>query len=511
MQCVSKKYVQGIEKEVKIKNPDFYGMLSNDDMVSCTERLQLLNQEKEGLFYNNLEEITNLEDAEIVICDQLQLKYLKEYGNEYICMDTTFGKNAYDLKLTAVLVTNEFRCGVPVLNIITKKIDEPTIRKCFLKLKAILGDFILTPNVFMSDDDKVYYKAWCTVMGKPAHKLLCTWHVYKAWEAQLKKKVGTKESKPMLAELLNLKTNILGEREFLKRWMELKKEWEGTEDKKRVVEYLEKYYMNRAETWANCYRVGLVLTTNNYAESFFNTFKHTMLPGAKKDRMDIFLHALLNRSRVDAESMNKLIKKGAGFKDKKTQKVHRTSMCTVTILERQDGLYEWLVNVGDKQFRVKRVECVNCKCMNRCVFCNVCVKMFECECPVNRVNDEICVHIHFVCMVDVEIALELSRKEKPKLPVRRQIEPPPSAQLNEYQTAGKNIDAQIRIYANRIKRVASKKQLSNKLRILTELKNADKRIRKLAGLHAVRGSKRKRLVQPRYAHGPGVPSKSQDF
>lgn len=83
--------------------------------------------------------------------------------------------------------------------------------------------------------------------------------------------------------------------------------------------------MNRVETWANCNMVGLVLTTNNYAV-VFNTLKNTMLPGSK-NQLDIFLHALLKRSRVDATSINKMIKTGAGFKDKTTQKVHRTSIC----------------------------------------------------------------------------------------------------------------------------------------------------------------------------------------
>lgn len=54
----------------------------------------------------------------------------------------------------------------------------------FCKLRKALGEGI-EPDVFMTDDDITYYKAWSLVMGTPKRKLLCTWHISKSWKRQM--------------------------------------------------------------------------------------------------------------------------------------------------------------------------------------------------------------------------------------------------------------------------------------------------------------------------------------
>lgn len=54
----------------------------------------------------------------------------------------------------------------------------------FCKLREALGEGI-EPDVFMTDDDITYYKAWSLVMGTPKRKLLCTWHISKSWKRQM--------------------------------------------------------------------------------------------------------------------------------------------------------------------------------------------------------------------------------------------------------------------------------------------------------------------------------------
>lgn len=118
----------------------------------------------------------------MIICDEYQLSCLNEHGPDFICIDSTFGvAHKYNLKFTAIMVINEFGVGVPVVYIISNNLKTATMKDCFIKIKDVLGKCIKT-NVFMSDNDSTYCNAWCDGMGTPTRRLLCTWHISKAWK-----------------------------------------------------------------------------------------------------------------------------------------------------------------------------------------------------------------------------------------------------------------------------------------------------------------------------------------
>ena len=50
------------------------------------------------------------------------------------------------------------------------------------------------PAWFMSDDAEQFYTAWIAVFGPGPKKLLCTWHVDRAWRTKLKSLIGDKET-----------------------------------------------------------------------------------------------------------------------------------------------------------------------------------------------------------------------------------------------------------------------------------------------------------------------------
>ena len=54
----------------------------------------------------------------------------------------------------------------------------------FLKaMKAKVGNVV--PSWIMSDDADQFYSAWYCVFGSGPQKLLCTWHVDRAWRGHL--------------------------------------------------------------------------------------------------------------------------------------------------------------------------------------------------------------------------------------------------------------------------------------------------------------------------------------
>lgn len=104
--------------------------------------------------------------------------------------------------------------------------------------------------IFMTDDTEVYYKAWCKVMGQPAHRLLCTWHVDRAWRKNLPKIRGDKQLKTTIYKTIRALMEIPDRNEFdnkLKLFLATAKSDANTID---FAVYFENEYANRVELWS---------------------------------------------------------------------------------------------------------------------------------------------------------------------------------------------------------------------------------------------------------------------
>jgi len=44
---------------------------------------------------------------------------------------------------------------------------------------------VIAPQHIMTDDAEQFYNAWISAFGGTPHKLLCTWHVDRAWRGHL--------------------------------------------------------------------------------------------------------------------------------------------------------------------------------------------------------------------------------------------------------------------------------------------------------------------------------------
>lgn len=148
----------------------------------------MIRSDPQGVYSHNIpddQSSFNRDDTVIVICSSDQLRYIKKYGNNFIMMDFTNGVvSGSKLKLTALVVVNEYGLGNIAASFITLHTDSETWKACLRTLEVALGCSPL-PSVFMTDDDPSYYNAWVEVMGPPQRRLICTWHVGQSWKRQI--------------------------------------------------------------------------------------------------------------------------------------------------------------------------------------------------------------------------------------------------------------------------------------------------------------------------------------
>lgn len=388
------------------------GRYHDSDLVSCRISLGYLKKQK-GLFYDNLDTVEDLKDAVIIIADEFQLKCLKKYGSDKICMDSTFGCNGYGLKTTAIVVVNEFGQGMPVVYIISNKLTTEMWKFCLSKIKEAVGEAIV-PETFMSDNDPTYYNAWVDVMGKPKNRLLCTWHLTKAWAKHVDT-IPLQNRRGVLGQLMGIK-KTLDKKKFKTLLFKLKREcvggrkWNPTKAKTVVKKpcqekavfwaYFQKYYLNRVHEWADCYRIALGLTTNNYVESQFNYFKNVDRKIKKNIRLDILITKIIETAEHHFTKYYDNIMAGRGFKDTYNNKTHKDATASKPNYEKKR--LSWVVKSNFITHKVTKGQCLNCECMNKCLTCGVCINILQCDCSAYRVNGNICQGMHAVCLFDIE-------------------------------------------------------------------------------------------------------------
>ena len=127
------------------------------------------------------------EDFLIVLQNPIQAEMLKRFGGKVVCVDATHGTNAYDFKLITLIVVDEYGEGFPVAWCITNKEDRVLLIEFFASVRTKCG--MVRPLWFMSDMAEQYYLAWVSVFDSTPRKLLCTWHVDRAWRGALQQHV----------------------------------------------------------------------------------------------------------------------------------------------------------------------------------------------------------------------------------------------------------------------------------------------------------------------------------
>ena len=129
----------------------------------------------------------------VVLQTEFMRDMMTKYGGNIICIDSTHGTNMYDFLLVSVMVIDEHGEGIPVAWAISNHEDTSTLVHFLTTVKSRVGD--IKPTLFMSDDAEAFFNAWQGAFGvhKETQKLLCTFHVDRAWRKNLSEHTKDKQ------------------------------------------------------------------------------------------------------------------------------------------------------------------------------------------------------------------------------------------------------------------------------------------------------------------------------
>ena len=122
----------------------------------------------------------------------------------------------------------------------------------------------------MTDDAEQYVSAWVGVFGLGPCKLLCTWHVDRAWRGAIK----SIKDKDIAAKVYHNLRVLMEETDidtFTTMLQKTTVQLVQSDKTKEFAKYFETYYRKRAEQWAACHRRTAYINTNMYVENFHHT------------------------------------------------------------------------------------------------------------------------------------------------------------------------------------------------------------------------------------------------
>ena len=131
--------------------------------------------------------------------------------------------------------------------------------------------------------------------GDETTKLLCAWHVDRAWRTALLHHIDTKQSRIVVYHQLRILLMDNQEASFRQLLQQFISFLDANEE--RFSKYFKENYCNRLCEWASCFRRGSVVNTNMFVESFHRTLKVVYLEHKQNRRIDVLLHMLLKLSR----------------------------------------------------------------------------------------------------------------------------------------------------------------------------------------------------------------------
>ncbi|KAI5741100.1 hypothetical protein M8J76_010413 [Diaphorina citri] len=279
---ISKRQIQRIEQCIGLTSSV---QRDENDLTSVAMFVEESKDSTENvvILYKNQGEVhpvLDKQDFVLGIMSKAQEAMLKKFGtNGIICMDSTHGTNPYDFNLITVLTVDDFGEGFPVAFLYANKEDETTLSLFLNSIKEKIGT--INASTFMSDDAPQYYNSWKNVMGSTAKKLLCTWHVDRAWQGKINL-IAAKDKKIVVYRMLKkLQTETCKEK-FVVLLQEFLQMLGQDKDLSNFREYFETYYLNRVENWAYCHRLFSNINTNMYLEAMHRVIKHVYMKAQKR-------------------------------------------------------------------------------------------------------------------------------------------------------------------------------------------------------------------------------------
>ena len=335
-------------------------------------------------------------DFFLVLMSEFQVQQLTKYLKgrfKIVCIDATHLTNQYGYKLIVLMVLDEFHEGIAVGFCITNRETEVAI-KCFLKIvKEKSGN--LTADYFMSDDNPAYYAAWvCIFNDNSCIKLLCSWHIDRAWKENLKK-IPIDLRKEIYKQLKALQIELSKEN-FDKLKDHLYKQLMANPVTKYFGLYLDKNYFNRCQTWAYCFRINSNINLNMHLESFNKRFKYGFMNGRPARRLDFLLKSLNDYLMIQEYELevkqvkgktSKLLRRSTFQNHKKAQKNEENfsiEKLAINIDENDEDVLEVYkinnVKNGKSYQLINRSVDKDHLCRFYCKECKICICKLSCTC-----------------------------------------------------------------------------------------------------------------------------------
>ena len=293
---------------------------------------------------------------------EFQRDMMCHFGSNVICIDATHGTNIYDFYLVSLMTVDDYGEGVPEAWAITNKEDGCMLTEFFMSIKKRTGD--IKPNVVMTDDAEQHWNAWIHTFGRNnTKKLLCRWHIDRAWRNALSEHVTNKADQISVYHFLQV---LMTEKDKSQFTIRLQQFLSHTKDKHPTFyDYFINNYSNRTAQWATCDRKWSFVNTNMFTESFHNILKNVYLDNKQNRRVDHLVSILLKIARDKAfERFQKLHKGKPTHRVTEINKRHRTAETLQTTVQNiQEGV--WTVQsqreIG-KEYTVQHIgDCSSCK------------------------------------------------------------------------------------------------------------------------------------------------------
>ena len=348
--------------------------------------------------------IDNVSDNDFIIGIQTEFQrdMMRQFGSLTMCIDTTHGTNMYDFNLLTLLVLDEYNEGVPVAWMISNRQDSLILVEFFKAVKEKTGD--ISPQWFMSDDAEQFFTAWRAVFGdNQTKKLLCTWHIDRAWRHALQEYVPNRSDQIEIYHQLRLLLTELDKSKFrlcLQHFIT-----EVSQKQKKFFSYFQMHYTTRLDQWAYAYRCHTTVNTNMHLETFHRTLKVVYLQHKQNRRIDYLVTTLLKLARDKIfERFRKLEKGKQSHRICEINKRHKKAiqMQASGFKETQLSINQWKVpsqSSQDTQYIVTKV-LSQCECPLRCSTCNTCFHMYTCTCLDATIHCTVCKHVHMICLGD---------------------------------------------------------------------------------------------------------------
>ena len=260
-------------------------------MESLNKKSPVILYKRQGAIQPNEYNDLCVEDFVLGIQTLLQAEIMKKFGGKVICVDATHGTNGYDLILITVMLIDEYGEGFPVAWCISNREDQLLLINFFNALRMRVG--VIEPAWYLAEQ---YYTAWVSSFSYKPHKIVCTWHIDRAWREHLKE---LKDLELQASVYHNLRVLIeeTNKDKFEALLGRTRKELLASGKTRSFGKYFEKYYAKIKEHWAMCYRVDCTLNTNMYVEAFHRVLKYVYMKGKVNKRLTKCIFVLMKPVR----------------------------------------------------------------------------------------------------------------------------------------------------------------------------------------------------------------------